>query len=64
MSILIFILLGIAVKVVNINGWFIIPDYVSWICFGIAGLNFVFSIIQYLAVKQEIKNIHDKFHKF
>lgn len=60
MNIYAFVLLGIIAEVIEINGWFIIPDYVSWICFGIAGLNLVFSIIQYFAVKQEIK----KFHKF
>lgn len=49
--VIVLILLGIVVEIINTNAWFIIPDLVSWILFGIAGLCIVFSIINRFVVK-------------
>lgn len=61
MLVIILILLGVAVEIVNANAWFIIPDFVSWICFGLAGLCVVINIINYFVVKKQMKKMNDRF---
>ena len=64
MLMIIMILLGIAVEIVNANAWFIIPDFVSWICFGIAGLCLLGNIINFFVVKKQMKNVNKSFNRF
>ena len=61
MVVIVLILLGIVVEIINANAWFIIPDFVSWILFGLAGLGIVFNIINYFVVKKQMKKMNDRF---
>ena len=61
MLVVLFILLGIGAEIVEANAWFIIPDYVSWICFGIAGLLCLFKMINYFSVKRQMNKMNKKF---
>ena len=61
MLIVLFVLLGIGAEIVEANAWFIIPDYVSWICFGIAGLLCLFRVISYFSVNKQVRKINRQF---
>ena len=61
MLVVLFILLGIGAEIVEANAWFIIPNYVSWICFGIAGLLCLFKIISYFSVRRQMNKMNKKF---
>ena len=51
MVVVILILLGIACEIVKANAWFVIPEFVSYILFGIGGLVFVVNTISFLIAK-------------
>ena len=62
MLMIILILLGVAVEIVNVNAWFVIPDFVSWICFGLAGLCLLGNIINFFVVKKQMKKMNKSFN--
>ena len=61
MSIIIMVLIGVGLTISNSNGWFVVPNYCIWICFGIAALLAVIAIIQHIAMKHEISKTRDRF---
>ena len=61
MVFIIFVLLGIASVIVKVNEWFIIPDFISWICFGIAAIFGVLHIITYFSASSVVGKIKRNF---
>lgn len=64
MLIIFLIILGVVVEIINANAWFIIPNYVSWIFFGFAGLLFIINIITSLIANHQMKEMNNRFFKF
>ena len=64
MFIIICVLLGIVAEVIKANAWFIIPNYISWICFGLAGAGCLFKVVSYFNVKRKLKKMNDDINKF
>ena len=62
MVVIVLILLGVAAEIVNANAWFVIPDFVSWILFGLAGLGIVLNIVKYFIAKKQMKKMNDRFN--
>lgn len=58
------IILGIACIVINANKWFIIPDVVIYICFGISALLLVINIIRSAMFAKHYKETKNKFGRF
>ena len=52
---IIFVLLGVAGEIVKANGWFIIPDFITYILFGMAIIMVIISFVNYRSVKKEFK---------
>lgn len=63
MLIIILIVLGIIVEIINANAWFIIPNFVSWVFFGLAGILFVVNIITSIIAKHKMKQMKNEFDK-
>lgn len=61
MLVVVFILLGIGAEIVKANAWFIIPNYVSWICFGVAGVACLLKLVNYFTVRKQINKMNKKF---
>ena len=62
MLIIICILLGIGAEIVNANAWFVIPNYVSWICYGLAGVILLFRTIIYFIARKQMNNMSKEFN--
>lgn len=56
MAIFIMIILGIGLTISNTNGWFVVPEFCVWICFGTAAVLAVIDVINYFAVKKHFKD--------
>ena len=54
---IILILLGIGAEIVMANNWFIIPEFIPFFLFGLAGLLAAIKFITFLSVKKQTKNI-------
>lgn len=54
---IILILLGIGAEIVMANNWFVIPDFVSYLLFGLAGLLAMIKFFTFISVKKQTKNI-------
>lgn len=54
---IVLILLGIGVEIVMANKWFIIPEFIPYLLFGLAGLMAVIKFFTFLSVKKQTKNI-------
>lgn len=51
------ILLGVGAEIVMVNNWFIIPEFVPYLFFGLAGLLAVIKLFTFLSVRKQAKNI-------
>lgn len=60
---IILILLGIACEVVKANAWIMIPDFVSYVLFGLAGLMIIIEIISWIDIKRQHSKLVDKINK-
>ena len=58
------IILGIACIIINANEWFIIPNVVIYICFGISALALLISIIKHAIFAKEYKETKNRFWGF
>lgn len=54
---IILILLGVAAEIVMANNWFIIPEFVPYILFGLAGLLAVIKFFTFLSVRKQANKI-------
>lgn len=54
---IILILLGVAAEIVMANNWFIIPEFVPYLLFGLAGLLVAIKLVLFLSAKKQTKNI-------
>ena len=41
-----FLIIGIALTIVNVNHILIIPDFLIWVSFGVAVLGFIYRLVQ------------------
>lgn len=55
MMAIILILLGIGAEIVKANAWFVIPNFVSYILFGIGGVLLLINIISWFSATRKIK---------
>lgn len=54
---IILILLGIGAEIVMVNNWFVIPEFVSYVLFGLAGFLAVVKVFTFLSVRKKAKNV-------
>jgi len=54
---IILILLGIGAEIVMVNNWFIIPKFIPYLLFGLAGLLAVIKFFTFLSIRKQAKNI-------
>ena len=54
---IILILLGIVAEIVMANNWFIIPEFIPFLLFGLAGLLAAIKFVSILSVRKQAKNI-------
>lgn len=54
-SFLVFVVLGIFLSVSSVNGWFIVPDFCVYICFGVAVVIFVIWISSLVSTRKALK---------
>ena len=54
---IILILLGIGADIVMANNWFVIPEFIPCLLYGLAGLLAVIKIFTFLSVRKQAKNI-------
>ena len=50
---LILIILGLGAEVVMANGWFIIPNFVPYVLFGMGGGLVLINVITYISIKKQ-----------
>lgn len=63
MVVAILIILGIACEIVKANAWFVIPEFVSYILFGLGGFMFVVNIVSFLIAKSHFNKASKKINK-
>lgn len=54
---IILILLGIGAEIVMANNWFIIPGFIPYLLFGLAGFLAVIKFFTFLSVRKQTKNV-------
>lgn len=54
---IILILLGIGAEIVMANNWFVIPEFVPYVLFGLAGFLAVIKVFSFLSVRKQAKNV-------
>lgn len=54
---IILILLGIGAEIIMANNWFIIPEYIPYLLFGLAGVLVVIKFVAVMSAKKQTKNI-------
>lgn len=54
---IILILLGIGAEIVMANNWFIIPELVPYVLFGLAGFLALVKFFNFLSVRKKVKNV-------
>ena len=54
---IILILLGIGAEIVMANNWFMIPGFISYLLFGLAGFLAVIKFFTFLSVRKQTKNV-------
>ena len=59
--VILFLLCGIASSIVQANGWFIIPNEISYILYGLAVFLFLLNIITYFVTKRKINKTFNHF---
>lgn len=52
---IILILLGIGAEIVKANAWFVIPNFVSYILFGIGGVLLLINMVSSFSAAKKIK---------
>lgn len=54
---IILILLGVVAEIVMANNWFIIPEFIPYLLFGLAVIVAAIKLFAFLSVKKQTKNI-------
>lgn len=54
---IILVLLGIGAEIVMANNWFVIPEFVPYALFGLAGFLTLVKLFTFLSVRKKSKNI-------
>lgn len=54
---IILILLGVGAEIVMANNWFIIPEFIPYLLFGLAGLLALVNFFTFLLVRKKTKNV-------
>lgn len=60
---IILILLGIGAEIVKANAWFIMPEFVSYVLFGIGGVLLLMHIVNWFSAIRKVRGI-EKRHKW
>lgn len=63
MVVVVLILLGVVCEIVKANAWFVIPEFVSYILFGLGGFIFVINIISSLIAKKHFNKASREINK-
>ncbi len=50
-----FLILGIVGLIANANAWFIVPNIVVYVCFGIGVIMFIANIVTFNSINKKIK---------
>ena len=56
----ILILLGIGAEIVKANAWFIIPEFVSYVLFGIGGVLLLLNIVNWVSAIRKVRRIEKR----
>lgn len=59
---IILILLGVGAEIVMANNWFIIPEFVPYILFGLAGFLALVKFFSFLSVRKQANKITRRWH--
>lgn len=54
---IILIILGIGSEIVMVNNWFVIPEFVPYVLFGLAGFLALVKFFTFLSVSKKAKNV-------
>ena len=60
---IILILLGIGAEIVKAKAWFIIPEFVSYVLFGIGGVLLLMHMVNWFSAIRKVRRI-EKRHKW
>lgn len=60
MTVIILVLFGVVCEIVKANTWFVIPNFVSYILFGLSGIILLTNMIKYFSIKYKIYKISKK----
>lgn len=63
MVVVVLILLGVVCEIVKANAWFVIPEFVSYILFGLGGIILVINIIGSLIAKRQFNKTSREINK-
>lgn len=63
MLVVVLILLGIVCEIVKANAWFVIPEFISYILFGLGGIILVINIISALTAKSRFNKASREINK-
>lgn len=55
--IFLFVLLGIGCEIVIANGWFIIPEFVPHVLFGVAGILLIINVFSWISAKRKFNKM-------
>ncbi len=58
------ILLGVALEIVKVNEWFIVPDMAIYIVFGIGLIHATISIVSGIASKRRFNSMSERVNRF
>ena len=61
MGFVLMILCGVALTIAKANAWFIVPNWCVWVCFGVAVLFALVSVINYFRAEKAVKNAGRRF---
>lgn len=57
---IILILLGIGAEIVKANAWFIMPEFVSYVLFGIGGVLLLLNIVNWFSAIRKVRRIEKR----
>jgi hypothetical protein len=58
------ILLGVALEIAKANAWFIVPDFATYIVFGIGLILAIVSIVSNIAARKRFNSMSKKVNNF
>lgn len=61
MAAILCILIGVALEIVKVNNWFIVPEIASYVMFGIGGLLALINVIIWIGAKMSFDKMSKRF---